>query len=307
MALILDARDISYHYPPGPLVLSEVSVAVASRSIVFLLGRNGSGKTTLLEILSGIRAPDSGIVRLAGDDLHRLSARQRARRVGLVPQMHTPVFSYTVRQVVTMGRAPYLGLFGAPGRRDDAIVTAALDAVGLAALAERPYTEISGGEKQLTLIARGLAQQTDVLLLDEPTAHLDPRNQALVMDAVAELAQNRVSFIISSHNPNSALLYADRVIILKQGRVIANGTPAEVITEAVLTESYDMAVDVIYGADETARAVMPRRNGTPGGARKPGNGGPHAATTLVRSIDHDAPADESQADTKTGPDRPENA
>jgi iron complex transport system ATP-binding protein len=267
MAVILKASSISYSYLSGQPVLLDVNLSVGTNSIVYLLGHNGCGKTTLLEILSGMRAPQAGEVWLNGTDIHRIPAHKRARRVGLVPQNHTPVFAFTVRDMVMMGRTPYLSLFGTPGRADHKIVEQAIETVGLTALGDRAYTELSGGERQLTLIARGLAQQTDVLLLDEPTAHLDPRNQRLVLETVSSLAGQHVSFLISSHNPNSALLYAQQVVVMKAGRVVVDGPPAEVLTEETLTMSYDMPVEVIYNEQQVARAIVPRRNGASAGQK----------------------------------------
>jgi len=261
MAIVLKADALRYSYVPGQMVLDGVSLAVPARSIVYLLGHNGCGKTTLLEILSGVRAPLSGEVWLNGERLRDIPAHRRAQRVGLVPQMHTPVFAYTVREVVMMGRAPHLPFLGMPGRRDREIVDQAIEQVGLTALRDRPYTELSGGERQLALIARGLAQQTDVLLLDEPTAHLDPRNQQRVLETVATLARERVSFVISSHNPNSALLYAHHVVVMKEGHVIASGSPLDVLTEETLSHSYGMEMDVLIDGARGIRAVMPRKNG----------------------------------------------
>jgi iron complex transport system ATP-binding protein len=262
MAVILEASAIHYRYVPDQPVLRDVNLSVAASSIVYLLGHNGCGKTTLLEILSGVRAPLSGSVSLNGADVYHLPARVRARRIGLVPQIHTPVFDYTVRDIVMMGRTPYLRLFGTPGRADQDIVDQAIARVGLMALRDRAYTDLSGGERQLTLIARGLAQQTGVLLLDEPTAHLDPRNEQIVLETVAQLAGRDVTFVISSHNPNSALQYAHQVVVMKAGRVVVNGSPAEVLTEETLSRSYDMPVEVIYNEEQVARAVVPRRNGS---------------------------------------------
>ncbi|MBN1564488.1 MAG: ABC transporter ATP-binding protein [Anaerolineae bacterium] len=257
---------MSYGYVPDQPVLHDVSLAAEANSILYLLGHNGCGKTTLLEILSGVRKPHTGEVWLTSADqqranLHRMPAHHRAQRVGLVPQIHAPVFAYNVFEVVLMGRTPYLSFLGVPGQADRAIVDEAIATVGLTALRERAYTDLSGGERQLTLIARGLAQQTDVLLLDEPTAHLDPRNQHLVLETVSRLADERISFIISSHDPNSALLYADQVMLMKGGRVVAAGSPNTVLTEEILSRSYNMPVEVIYNQDQQARAILPRRNG----------------------------------------------
>jgi iron complex transport system ATP-binding protein len=261
MAVVLEARSLSYSYQPDQPVLRNVSVAVEANSVVYLLGHNGCGKTTLLEILAGLRAPQAGGVWLDGASVHRMPPPKRAQHIGLVPQLHTPVFAYTVREVVLMGRTPYLNLFGTPGRPDYAIVDEAIETVGLTRLRDRSYTELSGGERQLALIARGLAQQTGVLLLDEPTAHLDPRNQRLVLETVSQLAEQRISFVISSHNPNSALLYAHQVIVMKAGQVVTVGRPLDVLTEETLSQSYDMPVEVIYNQDHVARAIVPRRNG----------------------------------------------
>ena len=261
MAVILQAQALHYRYTSDQTVLHDISLSIESNRIVYLLGHNGCGKTTLLEILSGVRTPDAGQVLLHGANVQRMAPHLRARQIGLVPQSHAPVFSYTVRDVVMMGRTPYLSLFGTPDKHDRALVDEAIDLVGLSALRSRPYTELSGGERQLAMIARGLAQQTEILLLDEPAAHLDPRNQRLVLETVVGLVEQHRSFVISSHNPNSALLYAHDVIMMKNGRVVAFGGPLDVLTEETLSTSYDMPVEVIYSDDRVARAVVPRRNG----------------------------------------------
>lgn len=259
---MLKAEALRYSYTSGQPVLYGVDVQLAANTILYLLGHNGCGKTTLLEILSGVRSPQGGMVRLNGSDVYAMPATERAQRIGLVPQMHMPVFAYSVRELVLMGRTPHLNFLGTPGRVDRAIVDAAIERVGLEKLRDRPYTELSGGEQRLALIARGLAQQTDILLLDEPAAHLDPRNQSLVLETVVQLAaEQQVAFIISSHDPNSALLYAHQVMLMKSGRVVASGTPSAVLTEHTLSESYDMPVEIIYDAGQVARAVIPRRNG----------------------------------------------
>ncbi|MCA9977920.1 MAG: ATP-binding cassette domain-containing protein, partial [Anaerolineales bacterium] len=166
------------------------------------------------------------------------------------------------REMVLMGRAPHLSLFGAPSAADRAIADEALESVGLQDLRERPYTEISGGERQLTLIARGLAQKCDVLLMDEPSAHLDLSNQHRVLEMVDQLARQGLSFIISSHAPNNALNYADRVLLLHRGRVLAYGPPQETLTESLLSTAYGMRTEVIFaqrnGRTE-ARAVVAQR------------------------------------------------
>jgi iron complex transport system ATP-binding protein len=259
---MLEARNLSYEYMPGMPVLRDVSLKLEPGESLYLLGRNGSGKTTLLTCLAGLYQPTGGQVLLNGRDIRTYPPAERARRVGLIPQIHTPAFAYTVGEMVLMGRAPHLGLFGTPTRADAAIADESLEMVGLTALRERPYTEVSGGERQLALIARGLAQKCDILLMDEPSAHLDLSNQHRVLEVVDQLAQQGLSFVISSHAPNNALAYAHHVLLLRQGNVIAYGPPAETLTEPLLSSVYGMRTEVIYEQGDGAaipRAVLPRR------------------------------------------------
>jgi len=253
----LRAEGIRFAYVHGRLVLRDLSLSLDEREILFVLGANGSGKTTLLDCLAGLRAPQAGRVLLDGQPIDRLASAERAKRVGLVPQLHEPVFDYTVREVVLMGRAPYLGLFARPGREDHRAVESALEAVGLRALCDRVYTEISGGERQLALIARGLAQGAGCLLMDEPAAHLDPRHQADIFETVSRLASEGFSFVVTSHQPNNALLYGDRAALLVDGRVDGEGSPDVAITEAALQAAYGIEFEAIGSGDEL-RAILPR-------------------------------------------------
>ncbi len=259
----LAADRIHYAYRPGTEVLRDVSLAVDERRTLFVLGANGSGKTTLLDCLSGVRTPQSGRVTVDGIRLTDLSARDRARRIGVVPQSHEPVFSYTVGQAVLMGRAPHLGLFERPGREDRCAVARALDAVGVTGLQDRPYTGISGGERQLVLIARGLAQGAGCLLMDEPAAHLDPHHQHAVFNVVRQLADDGFSFVVTSHHPNNALLYADDVVFLVDGASLIRGAPATAITEESLHAAYAMEFEIVRSVDGT-RAILPRVRHRPG-------------------------------------------
>jgi iron complex transport system ATP-binding protein len=258
----IEAQNISYAYRVGKPVLRDVSASVAAGELVYLLGSNGGGKTTLLSCLAGILTPDQGHVLVDGDDIRHYAPGDRARRVGLIPQLHVPAFAYSVREMVLMGRAPHLGLFGSPRRADFEIADNALESVGLARFRDRTYTELSGGERQLVMIARGLAQQCNTLLMDEPDAHLDPHNQLRVLEIVAGLAQQGLSFVISSHTPNNALMYASRVLLIKRGRRLAFGPVTETLTEELLSEAYDMETEVIYEEQNGARvprAILPRR------------------------------------------------
>jgi iron complex transport system ATP-binding protein len=230
----LTTSELAFAYTPEREILTSVSLSLEMSQVVFILGANGTGKTTLLECMSGLRTPLRGGVTVDGQDLHQLSVRTRAQNIGLVPQMHEPVFEFSVEQAVLMGRAPHLGLFGRPSKEDHLVVRQAIESVGIQHLTHRPYTKISGGERQLALIARGLAQGARCLLMDEPVAHLDPHHQHDVLSVVRQLADDGFSFAITSHLPNHALLYGDWVAFLTDGEARVQGAPATTITEQSL-------------------------------------------------------------------------
>jgi len=258
----LGAKNLNYGYLPGQTVLHDVSLNIDPGETLYVLGRNGSGKTTLLACLAGLIQPDAGEVMIDGKNIRTFSATERARRIGLIPQIHTPTFAYTVAEMIMMGRAPHLGWLGAPSQEDHAIVDEAMAQVGLFELRDRPYTEISGGEQQLVLIARGLAQKCRILLMDEPTAHLDLSNQHRVLEIVNQLSDQGLSFIVSSHSPNNALAYADRVLLLTGGWVSAYGSPLETLTESLLSSVYGIRTEVIYNGEGEAKkpvAVITQR------------------------------------------------
>ena len=255
----LVSSRLAFAYTAHHEILKSVSLSLMEGQVSFILGANGSGKTTLLECMSGLRVPLRGSVSIDDSNLHQLPLRTRAQHIGLVPQMHEPVFQFTVQQAVLMGRAPHLSLFERPGRQDDRAVRDAIESVGIQHLCNRPYTRISGGERQLVLIARGLAQGARCLLMDEPVAHLDPHHQHDVLSIVRELADDGFSFAITSHLPNHALLYGDWIAFLVDGRADIQGVPATTITEASLQKAYDMAFEIVEGASGS-RAVLPRRS-----------------------------------------------
>lgn len=258
----LACQNLAFAFHRGRPVLQGVSFEVAANEVVYVLGPNGCGKSTLFNCLSGVYTPQAGQVLLDGADLTHMAARRRAHYIGLVPQNHASAFGYSAFDMVLMGRAPHLGMFETPGRADQEAANAALDAVGLSHLAGRPFNELSGGERRLVTIARGLAQESDVLLLDEPDAYLDPKNQHTVQEMIVALARQGRAFMISSHSPNNALLYADRVILLKDGRVAADGQGDAVLTAETLSAAYDAPMEVIYASSNgalQARAVLPVR------------------------------------------------
>ncbi len=251
------AEELSFSYRRTRKVLDGVEFSAAAGEITFILGANGSGKTTLLSCCIGVLLPEAGMITVDELPLSALGPRARARLIGFVPQIHNPVFAYTVWEVVLMGRAPHLPILSRPGRRDRELTERALRAVGLWKLRDRPYTEISGGERRLTLIARGLAQGVRYLLMDEPDAHLDPAFQHRTLSSLEELAHAQdIGILVSSHHPNNAFLYADRVVILSKGKLISNGAPSEAITPAALETAYGMPFELLDSGDGR-RAVLP--------------------------------------------------
>ncbi|MEN3009371.1 MAG: ABC transporter ATP-binding protein [Candidatus Bipolaricaulaceae bacterium] len=253
----LEARGLTYAYVPGKPVLQGVSLAVAPGNFVFLLGANGSGKTTLLECLGGLRFPQRGVVFLDGRPLAQLAPRERAKRIAYVPQFAEAVFAFTVEELVLFGRAPHIGPLGRPGPRDREKARQALALVGLEGLAERAVTTLSGGEKRLALIARALAQEAPYLLLDEPDAHLDPAHQHRVLAVVRALAREGLGVLATTHNPNAALVYGGRVVLLRAGRTLGAGAPAAVLRPELLEAAYGIPFRAV-GDGPGPQALLPR-------------------------------------------------
>jgi iron complex transport system ATP-binding protein len=233
---------------PGHTVGREVSFVLADGEILCVLGPNGSGKTTLFRTLLGLLSPQGGSIALDGSALGQLPRDAIARRIGYVPQAHAGYFAYSVREMVLMGRTAHLGAFGAPGLRDRALADAALETLGIAALADRPFTEISGGERQLTLIARALAQEAGLLVMDEPTASLDFGNQVRVLERLAQLAAQGIAVLFSTHDPDHAFLCAQRALLIAEGRALALGPPREVIRSDTLERLYGVSVRIVETA-----------------------------------------------------------
>ncbi len=230
---------------PGRAVGREVTFGLADGEVMCVLGPNGGGKTTLFRTLLGLLEPQEGEVRLEGRPLGAYARQAIARRIGYVPQGHAGQFAYTVREVVLMGRTAHLGAFAAPGRADREVAERALALLGLEALAERPITQVSGGERQLALVARALAQEPRLLVMDEPTASLDFGNQVRILRRIRALSEHGISVLFSTHDPDHAFLAADRALLLAEGRMIALGTPKDVIRPDTLARMYGVQVEVV--------------------------------------------------------------
>lgn len=223
--MLLRVLGVSFSYGEAS-VLEEADLTVESGQIVGIIGPNGAGKTTLLRLVSGYLKPRMGRLVLDDEEMQRLTSRGLARKVAVVPQDTSSEFEFTVADIVRMGRNPHLGLLQPPSAEDESIVASALERTGLAALRDRPFTRLSGGERQRVLVARAIAQQPKLLLMDEPTAHLDLNFQIVTMTLVRSLG---VAALMVMHDINLAAAFCDRMIMMKGGRVTASGTVHEMM------------------------------------------------------------------------------
>lgn len=227
-------------------VLHDISFEVDLGENLCLLGPNGVGKTTLFRTILGLLPPHAGRVILDGKDLAQYSRRSRARVMAYVPQSHTPPFPFRVVDVVLTGRTAHIGLTATPSARDVEIAEECLETLGASDLAERTYTELSGGERQLVLIARALAQKPDVLIMDEPSASLDFGNQTRLLSLIASLVRRGdLAVVMSSHFPNQAFACATKVALVKDGTLLTVGQPDDVLTEPNLEMLYGIPVSIL--------------------------------------------------------------
>jgi iron complex transport system ATP-binding protein len=226
------------------VVGSGISLVILPGEVLCLLGPNGSGKTTLFRTLLGLQPPLAGAVAIDGVPLEFMRPADIAQSLAYVPQAHVTEFSYTVLDVVLMGRTARLRSFASPGSEDRRVALDSLDSLGIGALAGRDYTQISGGQRQLVLIARALAQETPFLVMDEPTASLDFGNQAMILERIRELAAEGYGVVLSTHDPDHALLVATRVAIIADGGLKVVGRARDVVTAEALSALYSIEVQV---------------------------------------------------------------
>ena len=241
----------------GPLVLDDLSLEIPDGTLVGVLGHNGAGKSTLFKCILGLLDGYSGTILINGHDARRLSVAQRAREVAYIPQSHSSVYDYAVIDVVTMSTSAGLGILGQPGREHVERAWRALERVGIESLARRPYTQISGGEQQLTLIARAIAQDARTIIMDEPTSALDFGNTVRVLGCVRRLASEGLSIVQSTHQPDHAFLYADKTLVIHDGKAFAYGAPRDVITAGLVSEVYGIDVEVDSLHDDAVRVCVP--------------------------------------------------
>ena len=250
----LEARGVTVRYGRRE-ALRSVDAVVAPGAVLGIIGPNGSGKSSLLRVLSGLRRPEAGQVSVDGRPLTGLSDRERGRTIAIVPQETHPAFPLRVREMVLLGRAPHLGPFGWEQPTDLRAAHEAMRRTETLDLAERPLDELSGGERQRVVLARALAQEAPVLLLDEPTAFLDLRHAVVLLDLVKDLAREGRSVGLVVHDLNLASMYCDRLLLLAAGSVVAEGTPDEVLTWARLCDVYGTELYVAPN-DVTGKTIV---------------------------------------------------
>ncbi len=239
----LDKVDFRYG-PEDPIVLKDLSLEIPASKVTAILGPNGTGKTTLLHIMLGVLKPDKGSIYVTGKPHAAYSRQELSRLIGLVPQFESMPFNFTVYEYALLGRSPYLNPFQMPAKRDLEIVEEALETAGISHLAVKPVMEISGGERQLVHIARVLVQQTTILLLDEPTAHLDLENQNRILKLLKRMSGEGTTAVMTTHDPNAAIFAADHFILMKGGAITAQGSVSEVITTENLSRIYHVPIRV---------------------------------------------------------------
>ena len=236
-------------------ILHGIDFTMDKGSFMCIIGANGCGKTTALKAILGLLTPFAGTVKVNGHDSLKLSERQRARCFAYIPQAHTPPFPFKVADVVLLGRTPYINSLSRVSDNDRMIAWRSLCQLKIEHLAERTYTHLSGGQQQLILVARALAQQADLIVMDEPTASLDFGNQQTVLNSVRALVEAGNSVLMVTHDPGHALQYADRVLVMFKGKVIMDGAPFDVITTESMRAIYGTDIEVVeVSVDEGRKA-----------------------------------------------------
>ena len=255
---VLDVENISFAYDQKK-IFENISFSVEKGDVITILGSNGAGKTTLIKCLNGLHKINSGDIFIRGQNIKTLSYSEISKFVGYIPQDHDATFPFKVLDVVIMGRAPYLSLNNLPKEKDTKIALSSLKTLGIEHLKDKEYTNLSGGERQLVFLARVLTQQPDVLILDEPTSHLDFGNQIKLLEILDELARKGLSVVMSSHFPDHTFLSSNKVAVMKDGAFIDFGKPEDVVTEENLKKVYGLDVKLI-DIEDGRKVCVPQKS-----------------------------------------------
>ncbi|MDL2224806.1 ABC transporter ATP-binding protein [Eubacteriales bacterium OttesenSCG-928-M02] len=244
--MIMEVRDLSYRYGNGRMIFQDVNFSIDKGETITILGPNGAGKSTLFNCIANHFKPTSGEILLDGKPMKTMKLVDVAKKVGYVPQIHTPAYAFTVQDFVVMGRTPHMGMLSQPKKEDYARVAEVLDQLEIGHLAEQPYTQISGGERQKVTIARVLVQEPEMILLDEPTAHLDYGNQWRVISLVKELTKRDFAIIMTTHMPDHAISLGGRVGILDNDGRLQFGETDDILTAETLSQVYNTELKMVY-------------------------------------------------------------
>lgn len=251
---MLSVGSLSFSYGTAP-VLRDVTFSVQKGMFLSVLGPNGVGKSTLFRCILGILPGYTGTITVEGENTRTLSRRKMAQKIAYIPQIHRPTFGYSVLDTVLMGTAQQIGAFAQPGEDQITVAHAAMERMGIERLAERNFAHLSGGEQQLVLVARAIAQRADILVMDEPTSALDYGNQLRVLKQVRTLSDEGYTILLSTHNPQHALSFAGQILALSAGQIVAFGKPEEVLTAELIHLLYD--VDVEFAQTRGGRVIVP--------------------------------------------------
>lgn len=251
-------KNLKFAYGTVP-VLNGLDFSFEEGKMVCVLGKNGAGKSTLFRCILGLQKGYEGEIYIDGVDVKTMSAAELAKKVAYIPQNHSSAYAFTVRDMVLLGTTASMGRFENPGKIQHEMAQQAIQRIGIEKLADRSYTEISGGEQQLTLIARALAQQAKILIMDEPCANLDYGNQIRLLQTLTKLAKEGYLILQSTHNPEHAFLFADEALALNNGRIAGLGRPQEILTRELLEDMYKIEMELYTVGDEGMRVCVPKK------------------------------------------------
>jgi iron complex transport system ATP-binding protein len=254
---MLNVEGAEFSYSPGKKIFSNVGFKVDKGDILCVLGPNGSGKTTLLKCVDNLLKLSAGRILLDGKDIGSMTRMQIASRIGYLPQTHVSTFPFSVLDVAVMGRSSYMGLTSSPSEADYGLAETNLKRLGISHLIDEPYTKISGGERQLALIAMVLTQRPDILVLDEPTSHLDFGNQVRILEILRMLSRQGLSVIFTSHFPNHAFQLSCSVALMSEGTFLVTGKADEVVSEDNLRRIYGIDVKIAYIEEAGSKTCVP--------------------------------------------------
>lgn len=256
--MILNVAHLDFSFGKRQ-ILKDINFEVSSGEFLSILGPNGVGKSTLFRCILNLLSPNTGTITVDGEDVSGMTAQKLAKLIAYIPQFHNPAFNFSVLDMVLMGTAAQVSSLSSPGKEQQGLARSALARLQIEHLAEHPYGFCSGGEKQLCLLARAIAQQARILVMDEPSASLDFGNRIRVMQTVRSLVADGYAVVQTTHDPEQAYLYSDKILALHDGQVLAWGTPKEVMTAPLMSKLYGISVEVHSMRDDCVRVCLPAR------------------------------------------------